>query len=273
MIYMFIGLLGLAAIVAVNMGAVLAGRWACAQLLGLPERPFWPFPASRSGPPIPAPKRILLVVAGLATAYLLAASLHTAGFLIDGVASDDPRGLGSVVAPVVGKAAALAGARTGDKVVAVAGEPVSTWKELSSALKRHPAQTVDVGIERGAERLTLTIPTSPDGHIGVTPVDEPHSIGLAKALTAGLSAPFVIARAAARAKFADRTELSGPVGIVAESAAPARRSAGLTFAGVLDSTYGLLFALVFSIGLGLQRGYQAHAVQGPPGSRDGRRNT
>nr|WP_242659684.1 site-2 protease family protein [Thermostaphylospora chromogena] len=52
--------------------------------------------------------------------------------------------------------AAEAGLRPGDRVVSVAGRPVSDWDELSRAIRAEQAGPVQIGIERDGKPLTLT---------------------------------------------------------------------------------------------------------------------
>ncbi|MEP7122014.1 MAG: PDZ domain-containing protein [Byssovorax sp.] len=261
MIYLLLGLLGLAAIAALNVGAVLAGQWACARLLGLSGRPFWPRSGSRSGPPVGAGKRVLLAVAGCVAAYLTAAWVLASGVYVNGVYSDDPREMRAIVMPVPGKTAALAGVRDGDRIVAVATEPIGSWRDLASAVARHAGQTVDVGIQRGDERLTLTMAVSPEGHIGVAASLETRPVGVGQSLVIGLAAPFLMLRSAEKAIFAPRSELAGPVAIVRQAAIPQERFSGLTYLGNFNGTYGLLFALSFSIVVGLRRGRDATTIE------------
>jgi membrane-associated protease RseP (regulator of RpoE activity) len=54
--------------------------------------------------------------------------------------------------------AALAGLRSGDKIVAVAGRPVHGWNQIGSAIKAHPAgSTVTFTIERGGRQIAKRV--------------------------------------------------------------------------------------------------------------------
>ena len=48
-----------------------------------------------------------------------------------------------------------AGLLSGDRILTVGGEVVTDWEELSSALESRAGHTVTVGVERGADRLSL----------------------------------------------------------------------------------------------------------------------
>ena len=84
---------------------------------------------------------------------------------------------------VAGSAAARAGLRSGDRVVAVAGKPVERWETFVEAIVARPDQTVDVDIARGNQQLTVSV--RPDritengrtfGRIGVKPRIDPANI-------------------------------------------------------------------------------------------------
>ncbi|CAN5806121.1 RIP metalloprotease RseP [soil metagenome] len=59
-----------------------------------------------------------------------------------------------------GSAAAQAGLRTGDHVVAAAGEPIETWTEFVSVVQAHPGQELPLEIIRNGARVSLiAVPT------------------------------------------------------------------------------------------------------------------
>lgn len=67
--------------------------------------------------------------------------------------------------------AAAAGVKDGDKVVEIAGTPVAEWEQMAAEISRHPGEAVPIVIERGGERLTLTVTPANNGgkgKIGVT---------------------------------------------------------------------------------------------------------
>jgi membrane-associated protease RseP (regulator of RpoE activity) len=79
--------------------------------------------------------------------------------------------------------AALAGLRSGDKIVAVAGRPVRDWQQIGSAIKAHPAgSTVAFTIDRGGSQIIkqvrLTSVTWRKGaFLGVSPIVVYNSVG------------------------------------------------------------------------------------------------
>lgn len=56
-----------------------------------------------------------------------------------------------------GEPAALAGLRAGDLVVAIDGEGVAEWEALVDVVKAHPGRPLRFTIERGQQRLDLTV--------------------------------------------------------------------------------------------------------------------
>ncbi|MEW5928398.1 MAG: RIP metalloprotease RseP [Gemmatimonadota bacterium] len=63
-----------------------------------------------------------------------------------------------VVARVVeGGAAAQAGLRSGDRVVAAGGRPVRAWQELESAIRSSPERPLPLVVERAGERVAVTV--------------------------------------------------------------------------------------------------------------------
>jgi regulator of sigma E protease len=90
-----------------------------------------------------------------------------------------------LVRPVIGKvvensAAARAGLRPGDEIVAVSGSPVGRWEDLVKAIRQRPGTAVDLALRREGGEQTVTV--TPDavqengetiGKIGVGPkIDE-----------------------------------------------------------------------------------------------------
>jgi regulator of sigma E protease len=54
-----------------------------------------------------------------------------------------------------GSAAEAAGIRSGDRVIAVNGEPMPTWQELVKWVGAHPGEVAKIEVERGGQPLTL----------------------------------------------------------------------------------------------------------------------
>lgn len=79
--------------------------------------------------------------------------------------------------------AAKSGLRTGDKVVALAGQPVHTWNQLGKAIRAQPAGTpVTVTVLRDGHRLTLhpslaTIHGRHGSYLGISPAIVYQTVG------------------------------------------------------------------------------------------------
>ncbi|CAN5695517.1 sigma E protease regulator RseP [soil metagenome] len=97
-----------------------------------------------------------------------------------------------------GEAAAAAGLLPGDRIVAAAGEPIRTWWEFQDAIRAHPGVPLPLEVERGAERVSLTVTPSAErepglgveriGRLGVAPdVQVIHrSVGPGEAMQRGV---------------------------------------------------------------------------------------
>jgi len=132
------------------------------------------------------PKRLLVVSAGSLMHFLQAFVLFVVVFSVLGVPGGGTLGerlgganagqtswtIGNVVA---GSAAEAAGLRTGDDLVSIGGEPVSTFDDVGPLVGPNPGDDVAVVVRRDGERVELgaTIGTNPDdaelGFLGIGP--------------------------------------------------------------------------------------------------------
>lgn len=88
-----------------------------------------------------------------------------------------PRGLqwdaGTTIGNVlIGLPAYSAGLRDGDQVLEVNGAAVRNWNELASTVRAHPDQDVRFLVRRAERTFSVTAHTTPDGFIGVSPVEQ-----------------------------------------------------------------------------------------------------
>ncbi len=65
---------------------------------------------------------------------------------------------------VPGGAADRAGLRSGDRIVAINGEPVTRWEKIVAAIASHPGRELVLNVERGG--AAVTIPVIPEGVAG-----------------------------------------------------------------------------------------------------------
>lgn len=263
MIYTFIGLLGIAALVVLNGAAVLVGRTIAARFFGLRGTKLWSLRPSPKGIALSPWKQALFVAAGFSAAYLVAGCLHASALRANGRTIVDSEGLGTRVISVPGMAAESAGVQNGDQIVTVASEPIARWAELVSLLRRHASQTVDLGLKRGGQELTVTIRISPEGRIGVAVFPEKRTIGLIEAVGDGFASPWKTTRDALRAIVGDPLPVAGPVALAAEAAASERHLYALSFFASLNGTYGLLFAFIFALLTRVRTGSEAATLKRP----------
>ena len=71
-------------------------------------------------------------------------------------------GLGPYIAPIIGDVvsgfpAAQSGLRAGDTVVEIEGRPVQSWIDLAESINRRPGQPTRLVVQRGGERVTITL--------------------------------------------------------------------------------------------------------------------
>ncbi len=172
----------------------------------------------------PAWQRALVLVAGPVVnwlfAFLLLASLYTVGFPVP---TDHP-----VIEEVRGRKAAASGLLPGDRILAVDGADISTWGDVERAFAAKPRQPVALRIVRHEVELVLTATPGADGKLDLRPESElvilpvTRAVPLAMVKTWELSLgmlldlrDWVFGKA--------EVQLMGPVGIVGETVAAARK--------------------------------------------------
>jgi membrane-associated protease RseP (regulator of RpoE activity) len=151
----------------------------------------------------PGWQRVIVLAAGSAMHFVLAAVLLFGLFLGVGLASQDTTKIGVVDSCVPASQTAtacsssdprsparLAGLREGDKIVAFAGKPVRSWTDLSSAIRAKKAGSVAaVTILRDGKQITIAaklaaIKGRSGGFLGVSPAIVYSRVGPARAVTA-----------------------------------------------------------------------------------------
>lgn len=164
-------------------------------------------------------QRIAVIFAGPATNFLLAAVLLAVLFFSYGV-PDKPTNV--VQGTLPGKPAETAGIEPGDTIVAIDGNQIASWEQLSKIVAENPGQSLEVTVVRGQERINVTvvpyIDESNTGKIGIFPA--PEKVGPVSAIVSGvrytgmLSYQIVAYLGQAIAQKVP-LELGGPVQIVA----------------------------------------------------------
>ncbi len=148
--------------------------------------------------------------------------------------------------------AARSGMQPGDRIVAIEGQPVESFNDLRVVVEANPEVPLAFAVERGGERLTLTI--TPDrvgdiGRIGIFPEEryEYRDLGVGASIWEGIKYTYDLTAANVRAigqmiagsRSAD--QLSGPVGIAVMSRTMVDRG----IVGFIE------FAALISVALGM----------------------
>lgn len=131
----------------------------------------------------PIPQKSAIAFAGPFANFLLPVLLFF--FLFVG-SETVPTGLVGTVVP--GDPAAEAGMLPGDRIVAVDGQPVTTFTEVQERIEEKPGQPMQVEVERGNERLTLTL--TPRGEKPIDPLQGDEELGRV-GIMPGVRRPFV----------------------------------------------------------------------------------
>ncbi len=86
--------------------------------------------------------------------------------LDDGIDWDTGTVVGKVL---IGLPAYQAGLRDGDEILAIDGQSVETWTQLSTLMRSKPDTDRSLTVRRGTQTYVLTVHTTADGVIGVSP--------------------------------------------------------------------------------------------------------
>ncbi|MBX5466670.1 MAG: M50 family metallopeptidase [Firmicutes bacterium] len=198
-----------------------------------PNRPLW--------------QRFCVIGAGPVMNLVLAAVLYAVVF--GGLGLPEPT---TVVARTLPQYPAYAaGIRPGDRIVAVAGEPVHSWSAIQRAIAAHPRQPFTVTVERHGQQLVVTVHTRYDpaqraAIIGIQPTVATVRLSPLAALGAGVQHTGELTRLwfvtlAQLVTGRGRFDVAGPVGIavMVGQAAQAGLTQLLLLAAALSANLGL----------------------------------
>jgi regulator of sigma E protease len=188
--------------------------------------------------------RITTIFAGPFANYLFASVFFFAAILIGG--KEVPT-MKVIVMP--SGAAAAAQMKDGDEVLEVAGQKVQEWDQMRGLISQHPKQQIDIGIRRDGQEMHLNVtPVATEGgegRIGVAPKGQLVPATLAEATTIAVKQPAVVVAGTVvgigrMLTGKEKPELSGPVGIVRETAKAARQGLApyLYLLGLLSAYLG-----------------------------------
>jgi regulator of sigma E protease len=180
--------------------------------------------------------RVITIAAGPAANYVFASVLMFIGFLLGGHTVVDEASMR--VNPSPDGPAAHAGIVSGDKIVAINGQAIHDWDELKAFVGSHPGQEIDIEIEHDGKPTHVKATPGTDGEkkgkIMVGPIYHVAKVTVAEAAVLSLKEPPKVVYALVRGivrmvTLKDKPELSGPVGIVKETAGAVRTGAGDAF--------------------------------------------
>jgi regulator of sigma E protease len=181
--------------------------------------------------------RILTIFGGPLANYLFASVLFFLSFFFGGrIVLPEPGVPVSTEVTVLSdrptRPALMGGVRTGDKIVEINQVPVKDWNEMAAAISQHPRKAIPVVVERGGERVTLTVTPEEDaqgkGKIGVGQIERRVSMNAKEAAVLAFKSPplvvksFVLSIGQVITGKAEG-ELAGPVGIAKETASAAQK--------------------------------------------------
>lgn len=192
--------------------------------------------------------RIVTIAGGPLANYLFASVLMFFGFLLGGTQVVDETSMRVSVIP--GGPAAQGGVLRGDRIVSVNGEGIRDWDHLKKVIGSHAGEKLDVEVERGSERVhVFPTPSAAEGDtkgkIMIAPFVEERPVSVGQAALLSVTEPpkvvYNLVKGLARMIAGkEKPELSGPVGIVKETASAAKTGAHmyLKLLGALSAYLG-----------------------------------
>jgi len=101
----------------------------------------------------PVGRRAAIVAAGPIANFLLAIVFFSFVFAVSGI----PQLSTEIGAVTKDSPAEKAGLKPGDKVIAVNGQPVTEWEEMSKLIKKSGGKSIQITIERGKELIQVSV--------------------------------------------------------------------------------------------------------------------
>ncbi len=181
--------------------------------------------------------RVVTIAGGPLANYFFASILFFIGFMLGGRLNVEETSMRVMVGP--GGAAQAADIREGDKILSINNEAVHNWEDLKLFVGRHPGEEIDVVVDRAGEQIHKHPTPAPKGEkyagkIQVGPYFTVVKVGVGEAAWLSVSEPpkvvYNLVKGLGRLIMGkEKAELSGPVGIVRETAAQVKSGAGDTF--------------------------------------------
>jgi regulator of sigma E protease len=193
--------------------------------------------------------RIVTIAAGPLTNYFFASVLIFFGLLVGGKEVPDES---STRVSVEEGPAQTAGVQGGDRIDAINDVPVHNWDELRKGVNAHPNEPIDLTIDRDGTMIHKSVTPDASGLIHVKVALHFEPVGVAEAAKISVIAPplFVYENLKQIGKVItgkEKLQVSGPVGIVRETAKQAKMGPGtyLYFLGMLSAYLGAFNLLPF----------------------------
>ena len=196
--------------------------------------------------------RAIVVAAGPIANFLLAMVLFAGLFIAIG----QPVALPVIGAVLPDSAASRAGLMVNDRVVSIAGQPISKFEDLQHAIAMHPGETLAMVVQRGGVDQPVQVTTDfrevagqKVGLLGVRGgAVEYHKVGVPTALLAGITQTWTITRetfsglAQMISGIRGTEELGGPLRIAQLSGQVAQLGIAslISFIAVLSVNLGLI---------------------------------
>ncbi len=187
--------------------------------------------------------RIVTIVAGPLANYLFASVLFFGWVMIGGMPIPTTKIMVQPNSP-----AEIAQMKNGDKVVEVAGQPISEWDQMKSLISANPNKPIDIDVERDGALLHLKVTPGVDnseGRIGVQSMHISRPATLREATSVAVRQPAgvvvgTMVNLGLMLTGKQKPDLAGPVGIVRETAKAAKEGAAqfLWLLGLISAYLG-----------------------------------
>ncbi|MBO8167755.1 MAG: RIP metalloprotease RseP [Thermoanaerobacteraceae bacterium] len=198
----------------------------------------------------PVLERMSVIFAGPFMNFLLAIVLFVIVYMILGVAV--PTNENVVGQTIPGRAAEQAGLKSGDRIIAVNGQQVENWNELTDIIHGKAGQRITLTVVRDGKKLFFEITPEYDperkvGLIGIYPTTELKRFGVLQSVWLGLKQSYEITKGiiggfAQVITGQEQAQVAGPIGIysIIGQAVQFGLTSVFNFAGILSLHLGLI---------------------------------